>query len=277
MPRRSPGAKAKGLGAKLRALRKEAGVTIEVAAAAIGKSKQVVSRLETGQRSISPDEVAGLLALYGVTGARREQLLSEARTLDDPGWWELPIPGMTQESATLADYEEGASRITSWAPLLVPGLLQTLDLSRAFMLADGIPREQVEGRLTARLRRQARLNRRDVEYLALIGEPALIGDAPELGDQLSALVAAAQRPNVAIRLVPTAAIPLHCRRGPFIAIESPTDRLVVHVELMAGGVFLDEPDLTAPYVRVATRLTEVALDETESLRRIAHMRDRMER
>jgi transcriptional regulator with XRE-family HTH domain len=138
MPRKSPGAKAKGLGSELRVLRKAAGITLEQAASALGLSKQVVSRLETGQRNIDADEVAGLLALYAVSGPKRDQLLTMARTLDDPGWWELPMPGVTRESATLADYEDRASRIVNWAPLLVPGLLQTMPFSRSFMLEDGV-------------------------------------------------------------------------------------------------------------------------------------------
>jgi transcriptional regulator with XRE-family HTH domain len=95
MPRKPPSPKAKGLGAALREERNRAGVTLEQAASAIGLSKQVVSRLEKGQRNIAPDEVAGLLGRYGVTGRKRDQLLNLARTLHDPSWWEQSMPGMT--------------------------------------------------------------------------------------------------------------------------------------------------------------------------------------
>lgn len=274
MPRKSPGAKAKGLGAELRRLRNAAGVTLMQAAAALGLSKQVVSRLETGQRNISPDEVAGLLGLYGVAGPLREQLLKMARTLDDPGWWELNMPGVTRESATLVDYEDRADRIVNWAPLLIPGLLQTMEFSRAFMLEDGVEPAQVEARLTARLRRQHRLSRLDVEYLALIGEPALLGDDAVQRDQLTALLVAAERPNVTIRVVPTRAIPRQARLGAFIVVQSPP---VVHVELARSGAFLDEPPFTDPYLNLISRLESVALGETESLRQILEVRDEMER
>ncbi|GAB3471833.1 helix-turn-helix domain-containing protein [Actinophytocola sediminis] len=276
MPRKSPNAKTKGLGAQLRALRKQAGVNIETAAAALGKSKQIVSRLETGHRSISPDEVAGLLALYRVVGPRREQLLAQARTLDDPGWWELPMPGMTRDSATLADYEEAAVRITSWAPLLPPGLLQTEDYARAYMREDGIPADQIEGRITGRLRRQARLRRADVEYLALIGEPALHGTGAVYREQLDALAEAAGRPNIAIRVVPGDAIPLHARLGGWLVAEPATGTTVVHVEMLRGGVFLDEDALTGPYLQTVIRLDSLARDESDSLRTIVQQRDRME-
>ncbi|MEV0676991.1 helix-turn-helix transcriptional regulator [Actinosynnema sp. NPDC050436] len=260
------------LGGELRALRKDARVTLEQAAAAIGLSKQVLSRLETGQRNIVPDEVAGLLGLYGVTGPRREQLLTMARTLDDPGWWELNAPGLTQESATLADYEERATRITDWSPLLVPGLLQTPDYARAFMLDDGLTSTEVESRLAARMRRQERLDRDDVHYTALLGEPALIGNDDIHRDQLAALAVAADRPNVTIRVVPTRSMPRLGRVGAFmvLGISSST---VVHVEMARSGTFLDEEAFTTPYLRRAGRLGEVALSATLSLRRIVDLRD----
>lgn len=275
MPRKPPGPKAKGLGAELRTLRVAAGVTQEQAALAIGLSKQGISRLENGQRNISPDEVAGLLGRYGVTGAKKDQLLAMARTLDDPGWWELHMPGMTQESSTLADYESRATRLTDWAPLLIPGLLQTEDYARSFMLDDGISSSEVEARWTARLRRQHRLTRDDVLYVALLGEPALIGNDVIHRDQLSALVDAANRPNLKIRVVPTRNMPRLGRVEAFMTMDVPPTT-VVHVEMARSGAFQDDEEYVAPYVRRVTRLSEVALSETMSLRRIVEIRDGME-
>ncbi|WP_433273955.1 helix-turn-helix domain-containing protein [Actinosynnema sp. CS-041913] len=275
MPRKTPGPKAKGLGGELRVLRKTAKVTLEQAAASIGLSKQVLSRLETGQRNIAPDEVAGLLGLYGVSGPRREQLLTMARTLNDPGWWELNAPGMTQESATLADYEDRAKRITDWSPLLVPGLLQTPDYARAFMLDDGVTPTEVEARLAARMRRQERLDRDDVHYTALIGEPALIGNDEIHREQLAALASAAERPNVTVRVVPTQSMPRLGRVGAFMILDVPP-AVVVHVEMARSGAFLDDEAFTTPYLRRAGRLSEVALSATLSLRRLVGLRDEME-
>lgn len=273
MPRKSPGAKTKGLGTELRRLREVAGVTLKQAGTALGLSPQVISRLETGQRNIAEIEVAGLLALYGVTGPQKDQLLNQARTLDDPGWWELHMPGVTRESATLIDYEDRADRIADWAPLLIPGLLQTMEFGRSVMRQDGVSPAQVEARLSARLRRQHRLTRGDVEYLALIGEPALCGEDEIQRDQLNSLLAAAERPRITIRVVPTRAIPRVARLGAFIAVQSPP---VIHVELARSGAFLDEPAFVDPYVTLLDRLAEVALSPPESLRLIAKIRDEME-
>jgi transcriptional regulator with XRE-family HTH domain len=276
MPRKPPGPKAKGLGAALREERSRTGATLEQAARAIGLSKQVVSRLEKGQRNISADEVAGLLGLYGVAGPKRDQLLTMARTLQEPGWWELAIPGMTQESTTLVDYEARATRLRDWTPLLIPGLLQTPDYARSFMLDDGISPSEAESRLKARLRRQERLNREDVQYVAVIGEPALIGTDAIHREQLSALAEAAEKPHIKIIVVPTRTMPRLGRVEAFLLIDMPPAETVVHVELARSGAFLDEEAFTAPYLRRMARLTEVALSATESRRRIVDIRDGME-
>jgi transcriptional regulator with XRE-family HTH domain len=276
MPRKPPSPKAKGLGAALRTERKSAGATIEESARAIGLSPQVVSRLELGQRNINADEVAGLLGFYGVTGRKRDQLITMARTMQDPGWWELHMPGHTQESATLADYEDRATRIRTWTPLLVDGLLQTPDYARSFMLDDGISPTEVESRWAARKRRQERLNKEDVQYIGLIGEPALIGTDTIHREQLSALIEATKRPNISIRVVPTRAMPRLGRVAAFMIVDVPPNETVVHVELARSGAFLDEEPFTAPYLRRMSRLTEAALGATESSRYLVDLRDRME-
>lgn len=274
MPRKSPGAKTKGLGGKLRAYRQRAGMTIEGVSEATGLGKNVLSRLELGQRHINEHEVVQLAGLYQVGKRELADLVTMVRTLSETSWWE-GATGLTQESATLARYESTASKITSWAPLLPPGLLQTEDFSRGFMLDDGIDPSDIKARVEARLKRQERLRKGSFKYLALIGEPALIGNDATHRDQLSALIAASERSNVTVRVVPTRLIPRQGRRGAFLVLQSPTET-VVHVELARTGAFLDEEPFITPYLRSVSRLSEVALGETESRRWITDVRDRME-
>jgi hypothetical protein len=144
------------------------------------------------------------------------------------------------------------------------------------MLDDGISPSESGSRLKTRLRRQDRLARNDIEYTALIGEPALIGTDAVHRAQLAALLEATERPNITIRVVPTIALPRLGRVEAFLLLDVPPDETVVHVELARSGVFLDEEPLTAPYLRRLSRLTEVALSATESNRRIADILDRME-
>jgi transcriptional regulator with XRE-family HTH domain len=280
MPRKKPGARARGLGAELRAIREQNNMSLRIAAESVGWSKTILSRLETGLRNISIEDVAGLLGVYRVTGAKRDQLIAMARNIDEPGWWEQGLTGLPATSATLADYESRANDFTDWSPLLIPGLLQTMAYSRAFMLADGINPAGVELRLTARLRRQQVLNRSDVRYTALIGEPALrtrVGDHMIQAAQLRAIIAVASRPNVSIRVVPSNAEGHPGQLGGFLLLRFPEGGVpVVHVEMARSGAFLDEQRLTDPYFQSLSRIQGVALSETESSRAIDSIAREME-
>lgn len=275
MPKKSPGPRVKALGDALRVERNRAGVRLVQAAHSLGVSKTVMSRLEIGQRNITREEVVGLCTLYAVPPERREMLLRMVQGADDPGWWELEFPGLTMESATLADYEDRATTITSWAPLLIPGLLQTPETSRRFMIEDSISPGDVELRLMARSRRKQRLGRGDVRYLAIIGEPALAGRGDVHRRQLTALVEAAQQPNIDIRVVRTEDIPMVGRLGAFLLLKLAT-QTVVHVELARSGAFLDDVAFTDPYERSLKAVVDVALDATESVSTIVGTRDDVE-
>ncbi|WP_216213304.1 helix-turn-helix domain-containing protein [Amycolatopsis aidingensis] len=276
MPRKAPGAKAKGLGAQLRVCRENAGLNLRQAAEAVDWDKSTLSRLETGKRNFTVEEVAHLLGVYRVRGALREELLAIARTIDEPGWWDQGLQGLPKESAILAEYESQADRITDWAPLLIPGLLQTMDYSRAWLLSVGADPATVELLLTARLRRQQILHG-DVRYVAFVGESALrtpVGDAATSARQLATLREVGKRRNVSIRVVPSAAGPHRGQLGSFLAMEFASAPPVVLVELLRSSVFMDEDKQTGPYLATAAHLAGVALGETESARLIARIQAR---
>lgn len=276
MPRKAPGAKAKGLGAQLRVCRENAGLNLREAAEAVDWDKSTLSRLETGKRKMTVEEVAQLLGVYRVRGPARHELLATARTMDEPGWWDQGLQGLPKESVTLAEYESQATGITDWAPLLIPGLLQTMDYARAWMLVTGTDSGGAELRLTARLRRQQILNT-DLNYVAFIGEPALrtpVGDAATSAKQLAAMRAIGKRRNVSIRVVPGAAGAHGGQLGSFVTLDFPSAPPVVVVELLRSSVFMDDERQTGPYVETLSRLGRVALSETESTRLITHMQAR---
>jgi len=276
VPRKAPGAKAKGLGAQLRACRENAGLNLREAAEAVDWDKSTLSRLETGKRNMSAEEVAQLLGVYRVRGEARDELLAIVRTMDEPGWWDQGLQGLPKESLALAEYEAGAERITNWAPLLIPGLLQTMDYARAWMLATGTSPAGVELRLTARLRRQQILGT-GLEYAAYLGEAALktsVGDAATTARQLATIREIGKRRNVSIRVVPSGAGPHGGQLGSFIALEFPSAPPVVVVELLRSSVFMDDERQTAPYLETLSRLARIALDETESARLITRMQTR---
>src|SRR5207253_360879 len=103
--------------------------------------------------------------------AQREGLINRAKSLDEPGWWSRPLPGVPSELGVLASYEAEAHTITDWSTNIVPGLLQTYEYAKAYMLDEGVPSSDIEMIWMARLRRQQVLPK--IEYTAYIGETAI--------------------------------------------------------------------------------------------------------
>ncbi|MFD0203535.1 MULTISPECIES: helix-turn-helix domain-containing protein [Saccharothrix] len=278
MPRKSPGARERGLGAELRAIREavQPKLTVSRAAELLGWSKSLLSNLENGKRNTTAEEVAALLAIYHVTDGRREELIEKARGSHGPGLWERNLPGLPRESNTLAGYEAEAVRMLCWEPLLVPGLLQTMDYTRAFMLVDGVEPRDIEPRLMARLRRQQVL-RGDVEYVALIGEAALrttVGGSKAMAEQWRQVARAAEASNVDVRVVPSDVVHPGML-GPFLLLEFKTATPIAHVEHQRSAMFLERGDAT-PYVTTAARVEAVTLGATESLRLITARAEELE-
>jgi transcriptional regulator with XRE-family HTH domain len=274
--RKTAGVKAKALGTQLRICRENAGLKFRDAAEAVDCDKSALSRLETGSRRVSVEEVAQLLGVYRVRGALRDELLAAARSLDEPGWWGWGqgLASLPKAMVTLAECEAEACRITNWAPMLVPGLLQTMDYARAWLLATGTDPERVEMLLAARSSRQRMLNTESQEFVFFLGEPALltsVGDTGVLARQLVRIRELGARRNVSIRVLPTGAGPHEGQLGSFVVMEFPATGPVVLVELMRSSVFLDDEVQTEPYVAALATLSALALSETESMRRITQV------
>jgi transcriptional regulator with XRE-family HTH domain len=230
-------------------------------------SESTVSRLENGRRNIDAEEVSALLAIYGVTGRDRERLMAMARTPDEPSWLDNSMPGVHPETVKLAGFETDAVRLTDWAPLLVPGLLQTMEYTRAVMLGDQIPAGAVGSRLMARKRRQEEVLGR-AQYVAYIDEFVLrrrIGGPRVHLQQLRHLREVIEEGPATVRITPVQTDRFLGWAGPFLLLEYQTATPIVHVELRRSGVFLTSPDDTDPYVAVVDQLASMSLDKGESV------------
>src|ERR1700724_3238315 len=85
---RSPALQRRELGALLRALRNEKGLTVEQVAASLLCSPSKVSRMETGQGATARD-IRDLCTLYDVTDeAERDRMMTLAREGRGPARWQ---------------------------------------------------------------------------------------------------------------------------------------------------------------------------------------------
>lgn len=104
MPKPTPQARALADG--LRAARKAVRLAATEVADKLAWSQSTISRIETGLRAASAEEVSALLAVYQVTGERREALLSLAR--DSGPWW---FADASLQVNTLAQYPVRSGRL----------------------------------------------------------------------------------------------------------------------------------------------------------------------
>jgi transcriptional regulator with XRE-family HTH domain len=280
----SPTVSRRELANTLRQLRRRAGRTLEEAAAALEVSAATLSRLETGVRVPRARDVRDLCEFYGVTDrARVEALTSLVADAKEPGWWES-YTEVDDDYATYIGFEAAATAIDQFKDSLIPGSLQTVDYGRAYLqLAARRGRKQppsdhdIEKRVEVRIRRQQQLfaTDPDVRYTAIIDEAALlrpVGGATVMR-KLSQLLLAAVRPNAEILMLPLANRRHPGREGGF-TVSSLLQAQVfhaLHIEFLAGQLFLESPDELDRHRRVFAILRHASLDATasqEALRRI---------
>src|SRR5690348_18210695 len=122
------------LGAYLRRLREEAGMTTERAALSIRGSHSKISRMEHGRVGFKERDLSDLLTLYGVTdNEERAALLNLAREANTPGWWHAYSDILPSWLEPFVGLEAAASVIRTYQIQIIPGLLQTEGYARALI------------------------------------------------------------------------------------------------------------------------------------------------
>jgi hypothetical protein len=262
----------RGLAGELRFLRRDRRMTCQVVADLLGWQASKMSRMETGQQGITVADLASLLTIYHVIGAERERLLRMVDRQDEPGQWET-YSTLPEESKTLIRLEPDASSIITVQPLLIPGLVQTPDYCREVMKSCNVPAEHINTRVSARLARQVVLaNEETLSIEMIVDEMALRrvhGSNKIMARQARAVLAAAERPNVTLRVLPFVLGGHTGLDGAFVVMDFPRNKPIVYLEHKMSGVFLEEPDQVEFYRREAATLVEVALSPAESAEFVA--------
>jgi hypothetical protein len=207
-----------------------------------------------------------------VTGKERQSLLHLAERQDDPGRWET-YPELAEGSTTLMRLELEASSIVDVECLLVPGLVQTADYTEAIMKAADLRPEQIAARVKARKERQTILLKDKPPKLDLILDETIlrrvVGSHKVMAGQLRALLKAAERPNVRLRVLPFQQAMNAGLDGPLYLMDFPRGNSVLHLEHKMSGVFLEDQDKIDICRRDVARLAGAALSPDESLDLVA--------
>jgi len=283
VPEGSPTVRRRELGALLRKLREEKGLSVKDVTEHLLCSPSKVSRIETGQRGATLRDVRDLCDLYGVSGpAERDHLMTLARQGKQQGWWQhydLPYStyvGMEAEAVSIKDYDSA----------VIPGLLQTNSYARAMfevpLVEPGLPDNTgdiIEQRVEARMRRQTVLERdKDpLQFWAILDEAALhriVGSAGVMSDQLDHVIRVSQKDNVTVQIIPYSAGAHPAMDSTFNIIEFGTSvNDLVYVEGLQGLLYIDRSDEIERYRQIFKYLSNVAFSSARSLKFLAQIRD----
>jgi transcriptional regulator with XRE-family HTH domain len=273
---------ARGIGMELAMHRRVAGMTLEQVSKRLGMSFSTLSRLENGKREPTIEEVAGILAILGVVGEERNQLLARAR--GGACSCGLVVHGGSNIKARIyQSFEAEAVGITNFEPWLVPGLAQTAAYAKAVMSAIRVDRgdSEVEQAVGQRMARKAIFTRKRPPRLNLImTELALRQPAGGLGvmaGQLRHLVDLAGQDHVSVRIIPLAA-PVHPGLWtPLVIFDFDGDSSLVFLEGHMASLYRDDPEEVAAYREYAGRLSAVALDKAGSVELMRSISDDLDR
>jgi transcriptional regulator with XRE-family HTH domain len=247
------------VGARLRRLRTDMGLTREEAAEAIRASEWKIHRLENGQVGFKERDMVDLLALYEVTDpAEVADFLTLAREANTPGWWQHYGDVLPQWFRTYVDLESAATLIRTYEGQFVPGLLQTDDYMRAVVGGAHLDQssEEVGRRVRLRMARQTLLTREHPPRLwAVVDEAALrrpVGGREVMRRQLERLVDATKLPNVTLQVLPFDTGAHSAMVGAFSILRFADRELpdVVYLEHLTSALYLDRRDEVEKYLDV---------------------------
>jgi len=263
------------LGAQLRRLRESKRITLEEAGNVIRASHSKVSRLESGRVGFKDRDIVDLFVHYGVTDQTEIRTLREiAARANSRGWWHDYsdiLPTWFEEYISL---EQAAIEIRGYEVQFVPGLLQTEEYARAVTLLSYSNPKEISRRVSLRMARQARLEDAEPVNLRMVLDEATlirpIGGMSVMRTQLKHLIEMAQRPNVAIQILPFKAGGHSAAGGPFNVLHFAESDLsdIVYLEQLATAQYLEKPDLVRMYLTIMERLRVEAATPADSLSRL---------
>jgi transcriptional regulator with XRE-family HTH domain len=262
----------------LRQLRERTGLTMEQAAEQMrdrhGKwSRSKLGRIETREQGVKVREVEQLLDVYQVTDAKlRAWLIDLAATAHERGYWRAIRKDLPEDFHDFLNVEAALVALRQLETMVVPGLLQTSDYTRALINgADpGLTADVVDRRVMARLARQIVLSRPDpLRYHVIIDEAILerpVGSAAIMRAQLRRLLDDAASDHITIQVLPKQAGASPALDGPFSVLTLPEPIPDFgYAETQGGSVYIEDRELVRAYTIKWGILTDQALSEAKSV------------
>jgi transcriptional regulator with XRE-family HTH domain len=252
--------------ARLKARRRERGLSQEGLADALAVSLGAVKDWEQGRRSPQAETRPALADALGVTLAELALLLGEPPSPNGhavPGWL-----------GHLASLEQAAGQLWAFEPVVVHGLLQTRAYATAVERVGPSPMsdDHVAQKVETRIARQAVLTREPgpLQLRVVLDESVLYrvaGSSTVMADQLAHLAKVAELPNVEVRVLPLTAGVFSAAFGAFsvfASADSPEPFMVV-TEDRSGPHYVDRATELEAHIQLHQFLRGAALDPAASI------------
>jgi transcriptional regulator with XRE-family HTH domain len=269
------------LSRRLLQLRVQSGYTANHVCDMLNWGRGKVGRFEANQwKRPEMSDIRDLLRIYDVGEGEREQLEELAIQARARPWWrdysdifENEFPG----------FENDASRIRVFMPLVLPGLLQIQDYAEAFMRIGPRPPSWRRKVLDTRLRRQEILSRPgDTSPLltAVITEASLRyqwGSRSDRRDQIEHLIDMGRRPNIDLRIQRfTDGPPPGLMSAINIFDFAEGEPSIAFTETDFALVEVNDPDQVSRYIQSFEKAVDGALEPSDTAIYLRQLADQLE-
>jgi transcriptional regulator with XRE-family HTH domain len=262
------------VGRLMRQLRERAGISLLAAAEELEFSRARMYRIENGEVAVRKHDVIAMCTVYRATPRMTEVLIGLAQESKAKGWWQAYGDVVPSWFELYVGLEQAARRLRSFAPTLIPGLLQSPEYAEhVFGTWPGVR----PGAVTVRMERQRVLTRSDPPapvLEAIVDEGVLrraIPDRLGMRKQLAHLVNVSTRPNVCLRVIPFAAGPHKAASsGQFTILDFPAagaaspEPTTIYCETLTGALYLDKLPEVEAYESTWAELEAIALSQEDS-------------
>ncbi|MGW0966285.1 helix-turn-helix domain-containing protein [Streptomyces sp. NPDC002516] len=260
----------RALGARLRALRVDAGLTGAVLAQRAGVGQPTVSKVENGRMVPSRDvldRLSGALGLDAAAVAELRAALAEVESAPSAGMDETLSGSSVSVDAAVDLAVRGARLVRSFQCVVLPATLQSAEYARhVFGSTPGAEAAEVGKAVAARVERQSVLYEPGRESVFVVTEGVLRtwpGSPALMRAQLDRLLAVESLTTVRFGVIPwDRPVPVMPRHGFTLC-----DRETVVVETFRGERAEKDPDVVASYEETFARFEGAAVcgDEAREL------------
>jgi transcriptional regulator with XRE-family HTH domain len=251
---------------ELKRYRTEKEETQREVADALYWSQSKIIRIENGSVGVGVTDLKALLHHFGVTDEAVVDELVELAKESKQQPWQKYRDILSNEFIRYLGYVSAASEIRQYQTILVPGMLQIEEYTRALMVgAFGRTEDQAETYVEFRQEYREILTQAHAPTVSFVLDEAVIrravGGPGVMAAQLENLRQVAKLPNVEIRIVPFGRGAHPGMRGPFTHLAFPDPILddIVHMENPLGDSFFrDDPDVSEQYLAKHWELERIA-------------------